>query len=295
MTSKPLPLPHSLSRPLPRVAAALLAAACAWPAFAHRVWMLPSATVLNGKEPLVSVDAAVSEDLFEFDTTALQLEGLAITAPDGSTVAAENRSSARRRSSFDLKLTQPGTYRITNFAETINANYKLGGETKRWRGTPDAYAAFAKELPPQAEDVQATRMQTRVETFVTNDRPGGKPFVPAGAGLELVPLTSPTDLSVGDTSEFRLLLDGQPVADADVTVLRGGNRYRYKLGEIALKTDREGRFSVKWPEAGRYLISSAHGQGRRPDAAGAAAAKPGTAPTPGRRASYSATVEVLPQ
>ena len=33
---------------------------------AHRTWLLPSATVLSGKAPWVTVDAAVSKDLFYF-------------------------------------------------------------------------------------------------------------------------------------------------------------------------------------------------------------------------------------
>jgi uncharacterized GH25 family protein len=263
----------------------LLALAALLPtaAQAHRTWLVPSAAVVSGKEPTVSVDAAVSEDLFEYDTNALVLDGLIIVAPDGRTLAPENSSVARRRSSFDLKLTQPGTYRIVNFSESVLASYKLGGETKRWRGSPEA---LAKEVPAEAEDLQVTRLQNRVETYVTNDKPGGTAFAPQGVGLELIPQTSPTDLSVGDTSTFRVLLDGQPAANVDMTILRGGNRYRYKLGEIALKTDAQGQFSVKWPEAGRYWIGANHGA-RGPEGA--------TPAQPVRRASVSATVEVLPQ
>jgi len=267
---------------------ALLSLAALLPsaAHAHRTWLLPSATVVSGKEPQVSVDAAVSEDLFEYDTNSLALDGLSIVAPDGSKLSAENLGTTRRRSSFDVKLTQPGTYRIVNFNETASASYKIGGETKRWRGSLDA---LAKEVPANAEELQVTRMQNRVETYVTNDGKAdpktSKAFTPQGSGLELIPLTTPTDLSAGDSSSFRLLLDGRPAADVDVTILRGGNRYRYKLGEIALKTDAQGQFSVKWPEAGRYWIGANSG-GRGPG---------GTVAQPARRASLSATVEVLPQ
>lgn len=287
-------LARTLAPTFARFAAVLaLATLLATAAHAHRTWLLPSATVLTGKDPLVSVDAAVSEDLFEFDTNALVLDGLSITAPDGSALAAENRSTARRRSGFDLKLTQSGTYRIANVSETVAASYKVGGETRRWRGSPDTYAAFLKDLPAGAQELRATRMQNRVETFVTYEKPAGRAFVPAGVGLELMPQTPPTDLSVGDTSSFVLLLDGKPAADTDVTILRGGNRYRYKMGEIALKTDAQGRFSVKWPEAGRYWIGASHG--RRPgDMAGEDPAS-AAAQQPVRRAGYSATVEVLPQ
>ena len=102
-----------------------------------------------------------------------------------------------------------------------------------------------------------------------------------------MPVTAPNDLIVGDTSTFRLLLDGKPAADVDVTVMRGGIRYRYKMGEIELKTDAQGQVSVKWPDAGCTGSAPA----RRPRGANAG----GTAQQPARRASYSATLEVLPQ
>lgn len=162
-------------------------------------------------------------------------------------------------------------------------SYKLGGETRRWRGSVDA---LAQQIPTGAEEVQVSRMQNRVETWVTHERHADTVFAPQGAGLELLPLTAPTDLSVGDTTRFRLLLDGQPAAHADVTVIRGGNRYRYKMGEIALKTDAQGQFSVSWPEAGRYWIGASAGP-RGPGG--------GTLAQPARRASVSGTVEVLPQ
>jgi uncharacterized GH25 family protein len=279
---------------LHRLNLVLLAVAASLPlsAQAHRTWLVPSATVVSGREAAVTVDAAVSEDLFEFDTNALVLDKLSIVAHDGSLVAPENLAAARRRSSFDVKLTQPGTYRIVNFSESVFANYKLGGEQKRWRGHADA---MAKEIPADATELQVTRMQSRVETWVSNDakgekagdkaaaKPADKAFEPQGAGLEFVPLTAPTDLSAGDSSSFRVLLDGKPAANLDVTILRGGNRYRYKLGEIALKTDAQGQFSVKWPEAGRYWIGVSH----------SVRAAEGTPPT--RRVNASATVEVLPQ
>lgn len=253
---------------------------------AHRPWLLPSATLADGPAPVVSVDAAISEDLFEFDSFPLQVDTLRVTAPDGSAVAPDARTEAKRRVSFDVKLAQKGTYRIAGVTDTAMASWKVNGETKRWRGSP---AALATEVPADAQDLQVTRQLARAETFVTNETPGPLAAAVSGEGLELVPLTTPTDLSVGDATRFRLLLDGKAWAGADVTVIRGGNRYRYKMGEIALKTDAAGEFAVAWPEAGRYWLGVNHG-GRGP---GAAASAP--AGTPVRRESYSATFEVLPK
>jgi uncharacterized GH25 family protein len=259
---------------------------------AHRPWLLPSATVVDGPAPVVSVDAAISEDLFEFDSFPLMLDTLQVTAPDGSAVAADARTEARRRVTFDVKLAQKGTYRLSGVTDTAMASWKIGGETKRWRGAP---SALATEVPAGAQDLQVSRQLARAETFVTNDTPGVPPASVTGEGIEMLPLTSPTDLSVGDRTRLRLLLDGKPWVGADVTVIRGGNRYRYKMGEIALKTDAQGEISVAWPEAGRYWLGVNHG-GRPPGGPGAASAAPPQAPgAVPRRESYTATFEVLPK
>ena len=269
----------------PRLALLACGALLSLSAHAHRPWLLPSATMADGPTPVVSVDAAISEDLFEFDSFPLMLDTLRVTAPDGSTVATDARVEAKRRVTFDVKLTQPGTYRIAGVTDTAMASWKAGGETKRWRGSP---AALAKEVPADAPELQVTRQLARAETFVTSDAPSALSTALTGEGLELLPLSNPTDLSVGDTTRFRMLLDGKPYANADVTVIRGGNRYRYNMGEIALRTDAAGEFGVAWPEAGRYWMGINHG-GR---AQGGAPA-PGGAPV--RRESYSATFEVLPK
>ncbi len=255
-------------------------------AHAHRPWLLPSATMTDGPAPVVSVDAAISEDLFEFDAFPLMLDALRVTAPDGSAVATDARVEAKRRVSFEFKLAQKGTYRIAGVTDTAMASWKADGETRRWRGAP---AALAKEVPADAQDLQVTRQLARAETFVTNDRPSALPATFTGEGIELLPLTSPTDLSVGDSTRFRLLLDGKPYANADVTLIRGGNRYRYRMGELALRTDAAGEFAVAWPEAGRYWMGANHG-GRGGPVAAASAPAGGN-----RRESYSATFEVLPK
>ena len=57
-------------------------------AHAHNAWLLPSTTVLS-KPDTISVDAAVSNDLFVANHAAMRLDNLLITAPDGSTVKPE--------------------------------------------------------------------------------------------------------------------------------------------------------------------------------------------------------------
>ncbi|MEL0157283.1 DUF4198 domain-containing protein, partial [Sphingopyxis sp.] len=64
-------------------ASAALALFAAAPAQAHRQWMLPSSTVLSGDDVWVTVDAAVSNDLFYFEHQPLRLDAAKAWAPDG--------------------------------------------------------------------------------------------------------------------------------------------------------------------------------------------------------------------
>ncbi|WP_322102591.1 DUF4198 domain-containing protein [Paraburkholderia sp. J41] len=264
-----------------KVSALALAALMPLAAHAHRLWMLPSATVLSGNDPWVTVDAAVSNDLFYADHFPLRLDGLVVTAPDGSAVKPENESTGRYRSVFDVHLTQDGTYRLAVDNRAVFASYKVNGETKRWRGDADA---LARTLPANAQDVEVTESEARVESFVTRGKPSVGALKPAGHGLELVPVTHPNDLVAGSNAGFRLLLDGKPAANVKVSVVPGGGRYRDQPGDTTLTTDAEGKFDVKWPNAGMYYVEAEV----RDNHTSIEQAK-------SRRASYAATLEVLPQ
>jgi uncharacterized GH25 family protein len=246
------------------------------PADAHRAWLLPSATVLSGNDPWITVDAAISNDLFYFEHNPMRLEGLKISAPDGSPAEAQNRSSGKFRSTFDVHLTQPGTYKLAVAGDALFARYEENGEAKRWRGT-------AQRLPETAKNLQITQSQSRTEVFVTAGKPSATVLKPTGAGLELEPVTHPNDLVSGETARFRLLLDGKPAAGVEVTVIEGGIRYRDQLKEVKTTTDRDGGFGVTWPKPGMYWLNASV----QDDQSSVKGAK--------RRASYTATLEVLPQ
>ena len=128
-------------RPPARVAALAAVLLAAMPAQAHRMWMLPSTTVLSGTEAWITVDAAVSNTLFVFEHRPLRLDGLAITGPGGRTLAPQNLHTGQFRSSFDLKLDAPGTYRLSLASQSVMASWKENGEVKRWRGAAAAMAA----------------------------------------------------------------------------------------------------------------------------------------------------------
>lgn len=260
------------------VVAAVAALALPLSAQAHRAWLAPTSTVLSGTEAWVGFDAGMSNGVFIPDHAAMNLAGLTIVAPDGSTAAPQNAMTGKYRSTFDLHLTQAGTYRIANVSNGVIATYKQGGETKRWRG---AEAAMAAAIPADATEVVATRSNSRTETFVTLGEPSTTALAPTGQGLELVPVTHPNDLAAGEAATFKLVRDGQPAADMDITIARGGARYRDNPEEITVRTSADGSFTVTWPEPGMYWMNASV----RTPAAGEQLAS---------TAQYNGVVEVLP-
>ena len=265
---------------------ALALAGATMTAHAHKPWLLPTSTIVESRDNWVTIDAAVSEGLFDVDHVPLKLDGITITGPDGGKVEMQNVANGKLRNSFDLKLPKPGTYKVALVSQNVFASYKdKAGEMKRFRGTEET---FAKDVPADAAELKVSRTQSRLETFVTTGEPDLAVFKPTGVGLELVPVTHPNDLRAGEKATWRFLLDGKPAANQGVSLIPGGVRYRGTLGEIRKNTDANGELSFELPAAGMYMVSSSW--------PAATPSKPGQPPQmPARRASYAATIEILPE
>ena len=280
-------------KPVIKWTALALAVCLPLSAQAHRAWMLPSATVLSGEEPWITVDAAVSNDLFYFEHFPLQIEGvgtktdssrpganLAVIRPDGSQAKPQNGNIGRYRSNFDVQLDQKGTWKLAIVNQGLFARFEQDGKMQRWSGKADD---FAKQVDPKADKLQVSETASRMEVFVTSGNPTNEVLKPTQQGLELVPETHPNDLVAGEAAVFQFLLDGKPVADLDVSVVPGGNRYRDQLNDLSLKTDAQGKISIEWQTPGMHWLEAS------------TETKPVLKDSPAktRRASYSATFEVL--
>lgn len=275
-----------------RIAATAIGLAALLPltAQAHRAWLLPSATVVSGDNAWLTVDAAISNDLFYFEHQPMRLDNLKVFAPDGTVVEAQNKSTGRYRSTFDVKLDKPGTWRVSMLNDGANASFKVNGESKRLRGSIDS---LRKEIPAGATDLSVSRNHTRIDVFVTSGKPTDTVLKPTGSGLELVTYTHPNDLVAGDEASFGLVIDGKPAAGVPVTLIPGGNRYRNQLGDMKVVTDKDGKFKVTWPEPGMYWLNANYPVRGDDDEGPASQSTPGTLDAPAQRAAYTATLEVL--
>jgi hypothetical protein len=266
------------------IAAALAAAACA--AQAHRQWMIPTTSTIeseNGREAWATIDGAISESLFEADFMPLRLDGLTVTDPDGATAPAPAATLGKHRSTVDIRLPKDGTYRISLAATSVMGSYQLNGETKRFRATEQT---VKNEIPAGASEVRSATTVQRQDTFVTLNKPSAGALKATGTGLEMVPLTSPTELRAGDQARVRFLLNGQPLPNFPFSMIPGGVKYRGTLGEVRFATDAKGEAAIALPPANQYWLSAAYPVPTADTPHG---------PPEGKRYTYSATLEVLPQ
>ena len=250
---------------------------------AHNAWLLPNATMVDSKEAWVSLDAGISNQLFEFNHAPLRLDNLMITDPDGNTTKAEGAVLGKFRSTLDLRLPKDGTYRLAIVNNNVMGSYKLNGETKRVRG---AQGSPQVQIPAGATEVQTTQVQTRLETFVSANKMNETALKPSGAGLEMVPVTHPTDLRVGEPIKVRFQLDGKPAANLAFSVTPGTAKYRGSSGEQRLTTDAKGEATFTVPAANMYWMNASFPGGERGGQQQQA---------PAKRYTYAATFEVLPQ
>lgn len=293
------------------IAAAALIVATA-PATAHRGWLLPSATIFSGHEDVVTVDAAASNDLFFPDHRPMPLNGIKVWAPDGSEGKIDNPSTGRVRSTFDVLLNKPGTWKIGTAQSNVGGSFKVDGVDYRLggrRGPPPGaapgqgapggqnmnqpgpgpqggqgprFVSSVAEIPANATDLNIVETSGRNEIFATAGEPTSTVFQPTNKGLEMVPVTHPAELVKGEAARFKFLVDGQPAQNLKVTIIPGGKRYRDGDGSFEVTTAADGIATVDWPEAGMFWLNTSLSD------------KKATTPrATGRRMSYTATLEVM--
>lgn len=253
-------------------------------AHAHNMWLLPSDTSKGGKGGWVTFDLAVSTELFTFDSGAPKVDAVQVIAPDATTSEVQNVIEGKLRSSFDLEINQPGTYKIFTANKGLTARWETAdGKRGFWpaRGAKAEPSELATAVPKDAKNLEVTQTSRRLETFVTLGAPTKESLKPTNQGLELVPVTHPNDLAASEPSEFIFLMDGKPVAGVKIEVIEGGSRYRLSPGEQNYETDKNGRVKIEWKKTGMFWLGANYKDNK--------ATKPATA----RSGSYSGTFEVL--
>lgn len=227
--------------------ASLALAAVVAPAHAHTPYLAPASFDVR-PDSVVTLDASFAETFFVpevvFDNSTF-----VVTDPDGAQHAPDTVHYLKTRAVAEQTLPgQKGTYRFST-------GNRLGAVFRTWErdGRTESSRDPSRPLPAGARLISHYQSLSRSEVYLTAGAPTGTALKPYGKGLELVPVTHPSDLYSGETFEFAIHYDGKPLPAQKVEIHRARGEGRAQPAAVELTTDAEGKARLPLTEAGSYL------------------------------------------
>lgn len=227
--------------------AGALACAVAAAASAHTPYLAPSNFAPRAGETL-ALDASFAETFFVpeavFDNSRFE-----VTAPDGKKTTPDVVHLLKTRAVAEHTLPQgQGTYRFST-------GTRPGALFRTWEldGKQESSRDPAAKIPAGAKVLSNFQSMTLAETYVTVGAPDRGALHAHGKGIELVPITHPNDLFVGEVFEFTVQYDGKPLAGQKVEISEAVWTSDRKPQVETLLTDAQGRASFKLQRAGTWL------------------------------------------
>ncbi len=249
--------------------ASILTVWSAGAAQAHSPYLRPN-LFDAGRRDHVTVEASFTEDVFNAEVV-MRSDSFHVVGPNGDTPISAV-TYLRDLAVFEAPTPVDGLYRLSSGPRA--------GRASKMYNTPSGWKRVGEDdgpPPPGAElvDVQSI---TVAEVYVVRGAPDEAALKPTGQGLELQPLIQPNEIVAGEDATFRLLFDGQPLANTPVTVFREAGLYDGKKIETETATDASGVLTLRVSAPGAYMTQVRH-----------RTAAPAGAPTPYRSYTHTLT------
>lgn len=148
-------------------------------------------------------------------------------------------------------------YRLTDSAPVIIVGNRKGGYYCLFTdgGYADGTRAEAAAANP-GKTIATARYFAKYSKYYLNPAASDASFsVPLGHALEIIPLDNPARIRKGSTAKFRVLYNGQPLANADIQATY--DYYDYKTANAYAqtgKTDARGEVSFRIDQTGIWII-----------------------------------------
>lgn len=236
----------------------LLAALVGGAAQAHSPYLLPNDFDATGRDH-VTVQASFTEHMFVPDI-AMKSDDFHVVGPDGARVAV-TPVYLRDLAVFEAPTPVDGTWRITS-GQRVGRTAKAVFEKGEW-----VFLDPEKPLPPGAKAVEMQSLTT-AETYVSRGAPTTTALAPLGKGLEFHAITHPDSIFAGEDATFEVLLDGKPLPNQFITLVRGDERYAEKAKPVEVVSDAAGKFVIRAPQVGVYLAMTRYRIAPKGDEAG---------------------------
>ncbi len=226
---------------------------------AHNLNMWPSQFNIHSKNPTtVTVDLSFSELAFRLDHAA-PIAGLSALDPEGSPLnRLGNAYQNSQRTTVDLPIDSQGTYTLRyQSSPRYTTSYTVGKTPKKKRLRLNKIAAQS-ELSHSAKNVVTTKSVTHGIAFITNTKPSKKPYQASGNGLELTPITHPSDYVTNEAITMQVSYNGKPLTNVEVSLYRDGSQYLANSTAKKSATDNQGQLNFMFQQGGRYMLGIKH-------------------------------------
>jgi uncharacterized GH25 family protein len=242
----------------------LLTASCfvALTAHAHTPFLLPNSFDIQPKE-MIGVDAGFTEKFFVSDV-AFGDTAFSIVTPEGARIPFGDIHQFKQRTVAEQKLPdEKGTYRLST-------GPRLGAVFRTWErnGKTETARDPKQVMPADAKLVSHYQSLSISEAYVTAGKPSTKALAAVDKGLEIVPVTHPSDLFVNEKFDFVVHYDGKPLSNQKVSIYRSPMDLASQSTVQNVTTDAEGKVALPLTKSGIYLALIRY---QAPAPAGAAA------------------------
>lgn len=222
------------------------------------------------RRDVVTVEAAMAEEatLFVPDFTIRGSGDYVVIDPSGATRKIEGVTTLKEVAIFEAPTPIEGTYRITS-GERAGRSGKLARIDGVWRNvrptggpprSPEGGAPARTDGPieeaqiPAGAEVMTTQSFLKADVYVSRGAPTAAALKPTGQGLEIAPVTHPNEAFAGEAFKFRLLNEGQPLANAPFTVSKAREGYEPQRFTTGGRAGADGAAQVILAKPGIYVI-----------------------------------------
>ena len=235
--------------PLPIICVAALCSMLT-PSFAHQEWVMPNFFVNDTEDDSVwlAFEHALGDQRFN-PSLGPGPALMSITGPNNEQMAPSFVYTGKTQTVGEIELETPGTYQIaTTVPESYWTKIVENGETRWVRGSRDRVTGKQIEV--------SRRYWTRSMTYVTFRSQTRGPLAAQGDPLEIVPIDHPNAIVTGEPFRIEVHANGAPLSGGEIKVF--GDATEGHDAEMEVSTGADGRAQLKFPHAGRYLISIYH-------------------------------------
>ncbi|MFL3656697.1 MAG: DUF4198 domain-containing protein [Opitutales bacterium] len=229
---------------------------------AHTSYVLPNVFSTSKGERMTAV-ASFTENFFVPDFK-VESDDFHLILPSGDKADYGNIAIFDQLTVLESALNEDGTYRFST-GDRLGRKFKMMFVDGAWDYVGSSMGEDAKSDPiPEGVKVADFQTQTVAIAYVTKGAPTQPALEQKGSGLEILPVTHPSEVYVEEPFEFILTFNGKPMNGHEISIFRQGASYEEPKYKLKVMSKRKGKISVVFDEPGVYVAMTRH-QDRAPE------------------------------